>query len=144
MDLRTHVPRSPFAELHGYAWLPRMIDKARATAAGTSGDYQFNCPMDQKFLAFYGLQAWALFGVIAGGASDARIARYVARNATAHGLRAEAGFRQQFLWTAPSGSEARAHRKEVAESRAPGQRDLISFAQLIALEEGHPLPILAA
>ena len=33
-DFRTQEPRSPSAELEGYPWLPRMLDKARATRRG--------------------------------------------------------------------------------------------------------------
>ena len=38
------------AELDGYAWLPRMIDKARAAHAGTLGDLVHPCPVDQRCL----------------------------------------------------------------------------------------------
>ncbi len=38
------------AELEGYAWLPRMIDKARAAQAGTLGDMVHPCPIDKRCL----------------------------------------------------------------------------------------------
>src|ERR1700722_18429694 len=40
-DLTAEAPRGLDAELEGYAWLPRMLDKARATLAGTAGSYRF-------------------------------------------------------------------------------------------------------
>ena len=39
MDLTRDVPRSPYASLGGIVFLPRAIDKARADAAGTLGEY---------------------------------------------------------------------------------------------------------
>ena len=39
MDLTAHAPRGLDAELEGYAWLPRMLDKARATLAGKAGRF---------------------------------------------------------------------------------------------------------
>lgn len=36
-DLTIAAPRPLDAELEGYAWLPRMLDKARATLAGIQG-----------------------------------------------------------------------------------------------------------
>lgn len=37
--------------LGGYPWLPRMIDKARASHAGMLGEYyRFPCPIDQQCL----------------------------------------------------------------------------------------------
>lgn len=82
LDLKTQVPRSPFETIEGFAWLPRMIDKARATFAGTRGEYTaYPCPGDKKFLKYFGIDAKALGEVIKGGASDAEIADYVKRHA---------------------------------------------------------------
>jgi quercetin dioxygenase-like cupin family protein len=39
------------AELDGYAWLPRMLAKARATAAGTARGFRFGCPVDHTLMA---------------------------------------------------------------------------------------------
>src|SRR3954462_248312 len=39
------------AELDGYAWLPRMLAKARATAAGTARGVQLGRPVDHSLLA---------------------------------------------------------------------------------------------
>ncbi len=47
-DLTVKVPRGLYAELEGYAWLPRMLDKGRATLAGTAGGYPFGCPLTTR------------------------------------------------------------------------------------------------
>ena len=54
-DLTRRPPRSPRSRLGGYTLLPRMLDKGRATLAGTNGEYHFNCPLDQRFLGFAGI-----------------------------------------------------------------------------------------
>jgi quercetin dioxygenase-like cupin family protein len=54
-NLTVEVPRGTRVELEGYAWLPRMLDKARATLAGTAGDYQFGCPIDHTCMARLGI-----------------------------------------------------------------------------------------
>jgi quercetin dioxygenase-like cupin family protein len=54
-DLTKHEPRGLNAELEGYAWLPRMLDKARATLAGMAGHYQFGCPVDHTCMARLGI-----------------------------------------------------------------------------------------
>jgi quercetin dioxygenase-like cupin family protein len=54
-DLTAQAPRGLDAELEGYAWLPRMLDKARATLAGTAGDYAFGCPVDHTCMARLGI-----------------------------------------------------------------------------------------
>jgi quercetin dioxygenase-like cupin family protein len=54
-DLARVEPRALDAELDGYAWLPRMLDKARATLAGTNGSYLFGCPIDHTCMARLGI-----------------------------------------------------------------------------------------
>jgi quercetin dioxygenase-like cupin family protein len=54
-DLTAQAPRGPDADLEGYAWLPRMLDKARATLAGTAGHYLFGCPVDHTCMARLGI-----------------------------------------------------------------------------------------
>ena len=54
-DLTTEAPRGLDAEVEGYAWLPRMLDKARATLAGTAGSYLFGCPVDHTCMARLGI-----------------------------------------------------------------------------------------
>jgi quercetin dioxygenase-like cupin family protein len=54
-DLAVVEPRGLDAELEGYAWIPRMLDKARATLAGTDGPYRFGCPVDHTCMARLGV-----------------------------------------------------------------------------------------
>jgi Domain of unknown function (DUF5069) len=63
-DLRIAEPRPMDATLDGYAWLPRLIDKARAARAGTLGDLVHPCPVDRKCLGLLRIDA-RTFGDIA-------------------------------------------------------------------------------
>lgn len=54
-DLTRVDPHPLDAELEGYAWIPRMLDKARATLAGTNGTYLFGCPVDHTCMARLGI-----------------------------------------------------------------------------------------
>ena len=72
-DLTRHPPRSPRTRLGGYVHLPRLIDKARAVAAGRSGDYHYNCPFDQRFFAFTGITPDAFMAEIKAGRSDGEL-----------------------------------------------------------------------
>jgi Domain of unknown function (DUF5069) len=56
-DLAYEEPRPMDEELAGYAWLPRLIDKGRAFAAGTLGTYYHPCPVDLRALALLGVSA---------------------------------------------------------------------------------------
>ncbi|HEX3445350.1 MAG TPA: DUF5069 domain-containing protein [Chthoniobacterales bacterium] len=80
-DLRSAAPRSPRAPLGAYGVLAaRMLDKCRAELAGKSGDYHFNCPMDQVFFRFTKIDPSELKEFVATGASDEEVAHWIEQN----------------------------------------------------------------
>ena len=85
-DLTKRPPRSPRCRLGGYALLPRMLDKGRAEIAGTSGEFHFNCPLDQHILNYLGLDPAALREQLAMGKGDGEILEWI--NASAKHKRA--------------------------------------------------------
>lgn len=42
-------------ELDGYVYVPRMLEKARTTLAGTNDGYAFGCPLDHTCMARLGI-----------------------------------------------------------------------------------------
>jgi Domain of unknown function (DUF5069) len=57
-NLEHEEPEPMDAKLAGYPWLPRMIDKARASQAGTLGTYyRYPCPIDKACLDLLGIDA---------------------------------------------------------------------------------------
>lgn len=76
-DLTRHPPRSPRTRLGGYVHLPRLIDKARAVAAGKGGDFHYHCPFDQRFFAYTGLEPEAFMAEVKAGKSDSELLAYV-------------------------------------------------------------------
>jgi hypothetical protein len=80
-DLTKRPPRSGRCRLGGYAVLPRMLDKCRATIAGTNGEYHFDCPLDQHILNFLGLNADKLKEEVATGKGDGEILEWINANA---------------------------------------------------------------
>ena len=80
-DLTKQPPRSPRVRLGGYAILPRMLDKGRATIAGKNGEYHYACPTDQRFLTFVGIDPEALKQQLARGLGDNEILEWIQANA---------------------------------------------------------------
>src|SRR3954471_15482160 len=70
-DMSRLRPRS--AELEGYAYVPRMLDKARATLAGTPGDYPFGCPLDHTCMARLGITPELVLELVADHEDDAAV-----------------------------------------------------------------------
>jgi hypothetical protein len=69
-NLAHEDPAPMDSKLAGYPWLPRMIDKARASHADTLGTYyRYPCPIDAACLKLLGIDAGA-FRQIASRAAD--------------------------------------------------------------------------
>jgi Domain of unknown function (DUF5069) len=83
-NLAEEEPAAMDDSLGGYPWLPRMIDKARASRAGILGDYfKYPCPIDRHCLTSLAISA----EVFAEIALVAATGREVLRNLAAAGVR---------------------------------------------------------
>ena len=80
-DLTQHPPRSPRSRLGGYVILPRVLDKARAKAAGKSGEYVYPGPLDKRFFEFVKIDPDALYAEIQNGKGDGEILEWIQQNA---------------------------------------------------------------
>ena len=76
-NLTQRPPRSVRSRLGGYALLPRMLDKGRATVAGTNGEFHYDCPLDQHLINFLGIDAAALQEELATGKGDGEILEWI-------------------------------------------------------------------
>ena len=76
-DLTKRPPRSPLGRLGGYVILARMLDKGRAEIAGKSGEYHYNCPLDQHFVNFTGIDPEAMREQLAAGKGDGEVLNWV-------------------------------------------------------------------
>src|SRR4029453_699689 len=83
-DLTQHPPRSPRIRLGDYAQLPRLLDKGRATLADKNGEYYYNCPLDQRFFNFAGIDAKKLLAQLKQGKGDGEILAWIEANAKHH------------------------------------------------------------
>jgi len=81
-DLVKGFPHSPHAMLAGYILAKRAVDKCRAELAGTVGEYHFDCPLDNIFFSFAGLKGADLRELVATGADDAAVGKWIEEHAT--------------------------------------------------------------
>jgi hypothetical protein len=80
-DLTKRPPRSSRCRLGGYAILPRMLDKGRAEIAGTNGEFNYNCPLDQHIVNFLGFDPEALRAQLGANKGDGEILDWLNANA---------------------------------------------------------------
>src|SRR2546421_13042185 len=127
-DLTKRPPRSPRVKLGGYALLPRMLDKGRATVAGANGEYHYNCPLDQRFTAFAGIDAEGLKQQLADGKGDKEILEWVQTKAKNKHSPAEidAWSREQ-EGRAPDDPETRQFFADLLAKAAPARTDVTTW-----------------
>jgi hypothetical protein len=135
-DLKQHPPRSPRARLGGYALLPRCLDKGRATLAGKNGEYHYACPLDQEFLNFAGIDPEALKKEIAVGHGDGDILAWIQSNA-----KHKHSMSQILAWSAwqegrpPDNPDSRAYFNKIHQEIAPKRKDIVSWCDLLDLDD---------
>jgi hypothetical protein len=133
-DLTKHPPRSPRVRLGGYAHLPRLLDKARATSAGKNGDYTYNCPLDQHFFAFTGINPEALLTEVKLGRSDSEMMAWVRE----HSKRLPCEIAAFSAWMerhSPGGAPGHEWFGEAIKAGAPDRDDLPAFFDLLDMDD---------
>mgnify|MGYP000263819104 CR=1 FL=1 len=133
-NLTEHPPRSVRARLGGFAHLPRLLDKARAEVAGKSGDYHYNCPLDERFFAFTGIHPDAMLAEIKSGKTDVQMLDWVNAHAKRplHEIIAWSSWLEQH---GPGDEEGHMWMASVLKKHGSVREDIRSFADLLDLDD---------
>ena len=137
MNLTQRPPRSPRVRLGGYALLPRLLDKCRAELAGTSGEYHYNCPLDQRFFAFTGIDHQALKAEVAKGLGDGELLAWIEANAPIkhndHEIAQWSAHREAAV---PADNESRAYVSElVAKAGGTAREDIGTWFEFLDFDD---------
>ena len=133
-DFTQHPPRSPRVRLGGYVHLARLIDKARAFAAGKNGEYTYNCPLDRLFFEFTGLGHEAFLDAVKSGKSDTEMLAWV----NAHAKRTPMEIAQWSVWMenrSPGAADGHGRFQEVIRQLAPERSDIATFFDRLDLDD---------
>jgi len=139
LDLTKTYPRSPKETMGGFVHLPRMIDKARAKAAGTVGEYIYPCPLDKSLLEFLEITAESFFDVVQRYEERQMIA-WLMQNAKSRSKEEIARWNQEMLNRKPQTEESLKYFQETRDRVAPQRKDVTTWVDLLDLEEGRPVP----
>jgi hypothetical protein len=140
LDLSRDYPRSPREILGGYDHLARMIDKARAKAAGTLGEYIYPCPMDQTLLDFVGIGADAFYEAVQ-ERTDAGILDWLQRKAKNRSREEIAEWNRAIRNRKPETGESMNYFLETRNRIDPRRTDVTTWVDLLDLEEGRKVPV---
>lgn len=145
MDLTKSFPRSPRETVHGLAMAARTIDKARADAAGTAGEYSYNCPIDNALFGFLGTNADEFKTAVLGAADDAGAMALMQQKLAGKSPSEIEAYNAGLLGHSPQpGTEVMQYFVQARQVAAPDRTDVTTWTDLIDLEEGREVPQRAA
>ena len=135
-DLTKRAPRSPRVRLGGYVILPRMLDKGRATVAEKHGEFHYNCPLDQRFVEFAGIDPEAMKKQLATGKSDSEILAWIEATSrtkpTAPQIAAWSALQEQRV---PTDLESRQTFNDYHAKLAPHREDIATWFDVLDLDD---------
>ena len=140
MDLAKEYPASVREKMHGIVQLKRTIDKGVAAAAGTIGEYHYDCPMDKHLFEFLGMEAEPLLDVIKSAKGESEISEYVAPFVHAKDDDEIAKFNEEWLKHGPDLTVPDNYFLKLRNEVAPDRTDVTSWADLLDLDEKRSVP----
>jgi len=139
VDLTKNYPRSVHAKFLGLVQIGRTVDKAKANLAGTIGEYHYDCPMDKAIFAFLGLDAAKLSEIVKNAKSDGDIEAGLKPYVDKKSADEIAKFNTEWTQRQPEG-ESLQHFVQLREKIAPARSDVMTWADLLDLDEGRSVP----
>ena len=139
MDLTKTMPRSPGEMMLGIVQLARTTDKAKALANGTIGEYKYDSPMDQGLFEYLNMDPKAFLTAVKDAKNDSEIEAYAKTFVARKDPRSIEAFNKKFISAIPTG-ESLKHFEELRSKVAPSRNDIVSWSDLLDLEEGRTVP----
>jgi hypothetical protein len=142
MNLTIEKPRSPKDKLVGLLSLKRVIDKAKAYNEGQLGEYDYDCPHDKPVFEFLGTNGEEFARKVKELGTDDAIAAWVQTQFLSKKTPAEIEKynAERMRWHPEAGSPGAQYFEGLREQVAPGRKDVVTWFDLLDLDEGRPVP----
>jgi hypothetical protein len=138
-NLTLDYPRSARELLGGYVHLARMVDKARAREAGINGEYIYPCPLDKALLEFLEVNEQD-FAYAAKSRTDELILEWLAIHGRPRSKKQIELWNKQMLERGPDDDAKWAYFKKTRDAIDPSRTDVVTWVDLLDLEEGRKVP----
>ena len=141
MDLTKSFPRSPKATIAGVTMAARAADKGRASAAGTLGEYNYDCPMDRMLFAFLGTDGVEYLAAVSSSSDDSGVAKLIEAQLASKSHKEIDDYNHHLLGHAPkAGTDGVGYFLSVLQRVGHGRTDIFTWPDLIDVEEGREVP----
>ena len=125
----------------GLVMLARTTDKARAAAAGTTGEYNYDCPMDRGVFEFLGIDGDAFLEKVKAAKGDADVEAFVREILAKKSPTEIEAFNSEFVSHKPEpGSDGEKYFLQLRNQVAPNRTDVTTWADLLELDEKRNVP----
>jgi len=141
MDLTKNVPRSAKDKMLGLVSLKRAIDKARAYNNGKLGDYDYDCPHDKPLFEFLGTDGETFARKVKELTTDQAIGDWIQREFLSEKTSADVErFNAERMRWHPEDEQKKKYFENLREEVAPGRSDIVTWFDLLDLDEKRPVP----
>ena len=127
-------------KMEGYVHLARMIDKCRATLAGTEGEYIYPCPMDERLLKFAGITDEEFTATVKANPTDQSVTQWFKQASIPHQQEELHEWNEMMLTRGPSTPDKQKYFDKLRNAVDPSRTDLTAWSDLQDLEEGRTVP----
>ena len=135
VDLTQRAPRTPYCrDVAGIYGMARMSDKARADKAGTRGEYNYNCPIDQIILGFLGMTSEDFQEAAYQNPNDLELGAWVMDH-TEVTREDIAAFNAHISASGPETDEQQEYFQKALEEVAPGRTGIRVWFDLMDLDD---------
>lgn len=121
--------------LGGYSILPRILDKCRATLSATNGEFNYNCPLDQHFFNFTGINPEAMKAEVAKSKGDGEILEWIKSQTNKNVWEIQQWSDFQEKRGPDSDAETLGYFTSTLAKLAPQRPDIHSWAELLDLDD---------
>ena len=135
MDLSREFPRSPKQKIAGLVQLGRMIDKGRAYKEKRLADYIYPCPLDKIILNFLRIDS-DTFAKMVVDKKDDEISIWAKDLTKSKSSREISVVNKQILDRKPDSQDRLQYFNEIRDKIDPSRTDIITWVDLLDLEEG--------
>jgi Domain of unknown function (DUF5069) len=142
MDLTVEKPRSAKDKLIGLVSLKRVIDKAKASNEGHLGEYDYDCPHDKPLFEFLGTNGPEFARKVKELGTDEAIAAWVQSQflSKKSAQEIERFNNDRMHWHPDPGSHSEEYFRGLRDQVAPGRSDIVTWFDVLDLDEGRPVP----
>jgi hypothetical protein len=123
----------------GVVQLGRTVDKAKAQLAGTIGEYNYDCPMDEALFEFLGTDGQTVLDIVKNAKNDGEIEAQLAPMVQKKNAAEIEKWNHDVVNRQPEG-ESHQYFLNLRNQVAPNRTDVMTWADLLDLDEKRNVP----